>query len=148
LKVLTIAAFPSTPLSLGLVCDFVSRFPPFDTFEFRQMTVTLRFQLEQQSHLVAGRDDEIVGYLGWIPTTAAIAEAWVIDEGPLVAATEEVSAIAVTVLVTSNPSDALPLLRKAKATAPGLPVYWKRQFVDGKEPRKRSVRKKSDDAPS
>ena len=71
MTVLTVAAFPSTPLSLGLICDFVSRFPPFDNFEFKQMTVTLRFQLEQQSHLVAGRDDEIVGYLGWIPTTVA-----------------------------------------------------------------------------
>ena len=140
--VLTVAAFPSTPLSLGLVCDFVARFPPFDNFEFKQMTVSLRFQLESQSHLVAGYDDAIVGYLGWIPTTVAIAEAWIADRGALVAATEEVSAIAVTVLVASDPRYALPLIRRAKAERPGLPVYWKRQYADGKEPQKRSVRKK------
>jgi hypothetical protein len=140
--VLAIETFPGTPLSLGLICDFVSRFPPFDAFEFKQMTVTLRFQLEAQCNLVAGRQDEIVGYLGWIPTTVAIAEAWVRDQGPLVAATEDVSAIAVTVLVTSNPRYALPLIRRAKAARPGLPVYWKRQFMDGKETRKRSIRKK------
>ena len=106
------------------------------------MTVTLRLQLETQSHLVAGYEDEIVGYLGWIPTTTEIAEAWISDQAPLVASTEEVSAIAVTVLVTSHPRYALPLIRRAKAERPGLPVYWKRQYVDGKEPQKRSVRKK------
>jgi hypothetical protein len=140
--VLDIATFPSTPLSLGLLCNFVSRFPPFDTFEFKQMTVTLRFQLEAQCNLVAGDADEIVGYLGWIPTTVAIAEAWAADQGPLVAATNEVSALAVTVLAASNPKYVLPLIRRAKAMQPGLPVYWKRQFTDGKQSRKRRVRKK------
>jgi hypothetical protein len=140
---LAIESFPGTPLSLGLICDFVSKFPPFDAFEFKQMTVTLRFQLEAQCNLVAGREDEIVGYLGWIPTTVAIAEAWVRDQGPLVAAIEDISAMAVTVLATSNPRYALPLIRRFKAMNPGLPGYWKRQFLDGKEPRKRSVRKKS-----
>ena len=139
---LIIEAFPSTPLSLGLLCNFVSRFPPFDTFEFKQMTVTLRFQLEAQCHLVAGDQDEIVGYLGWVPTTVPIAEAWVADQGPLTAATDEVSAVAVTVLAASNPNYLLPLIRRAKTIRPGLPVYWKREFMHGKEPRKRSVRKK------
>jgi hypothetical protein len=140
--VLDIATFPNTPLSLGLLCNFVSRFPPFDTFEFKQMTVTLRFQLEAQCNLVVGDEDEIVGYLGWIPTTVAIAEAWVADQGPLVAATNEVSAIAVTVLAASNPKYVLPLIRRAKAMQPDLPVYWKRQFGGDKQSRKRSVRKK------
>ena len=140
---LTIAAFPSTPLSLGLLCDFVSRFPPFDSFEFKQMTVTLRHQLEAQCNLVAGYEDEIVGYLGWIRTTRQIAEAWVIDEGPLTAIGDDAPAAAVTVLVASNPRFILPMIRHAKAAHPGLHVYWKRQFGDGKRPAKRSVRKKS-----
>jgi hypothetical protein len=141
---LTVAAFPNTPMSLGLICDFVSRFPPFDSFEFKHMTVTLRFQLESQCHLVAGDEDEIVGYLGWIPTSVAIAEAWISDQGPLVAAADEVSAIAITVLVTSDSKYILPLVRHAKAAQPGLPVYWKRQFGDGKGSQKRYVRKKSE----
>lgn len=140
---LTIAAFPSTPLSLGLLCDFVSRFPPFDSFEFKQMTVTLRHQLEAQCNLVAGYEDEIVGYLGWIRTTRQIAEAWVADEGPLTAIGDDATAAAVTVLVAANPRFILPMIRHAKAAHPGLHVYWKRQFGDGKRPAKRSVRKKS-----
>jgi hypothetical protein len=140
--VLTIASFPSTPTSLGLLCNFVSRFPPFDNFEFKQMTTTLRFQLETQCNLVAGFDDEIVGYLGWILTTEAIAEAWVNSGGPLTALVENPSAAAVTVLATTDSKYVLPLIKRAKVLNPDLPVYWKRQFADGKQPAKRRVRKK------
>jgi hypothetical protein len=140
--VLTIASFPSTPLSLGLLCNFVSRFPPFDTFEFKHMTATLRFQLETQCHLVAGFDDEIVGYLGWIRTTRAIAENWLNDQGPLTAVLENSTAAAVTVIVASNSKYLLPMIRRAKVLNPNMAVYWKRQFTAGKPPAKRSVRKR------
>jgi hypothetical protein len=106
------------------------------------MTTTLRFQLETQCNLVAGYDDEIVGYLGWIRTTVAIAEAWVENRGPLTAVLENAAAAGVTVLVTSNPKYILPLIRQAKVLHPNLSVYWKRQFVGGKHPMKRSVRKR------
>lgn len=106
------------------------------------MTVTLRHQLEAQCNLVAGFDDEIVGYLGWIRTTTKIAEAWVIDQGPLAAVSEDAPAAAVTVLVASQPRFILPMIRHAKAAHPGLHVYWKREFAEGKRPVKRSVRKK------
>jgi hypothetical protein len=140
---LLFSAFPNNPLSLGLVCDFVSRFRPFDTFEFRQMTVTLRYQLEAQSHLVAGLDDQIVGYLGWIRTTRAIAEAWVANDRSLTAVTDGADAVAATVLVTEDPRYALPLIRRAKTLNAGMSVYWKRQFIDGRVAMKRSVRKKA-----
>jgi hypothetical protein len=140
---LLISPFPNSPLSLGLVCDFVSRFPPFDRFEFRQMTVTLRYQLEAQTNLVAGFDDHIVGYLGWIRTTRAIAEAWVTDDGALTAAGHNADAVAATVLVVETPRYALPLIRRAKSVNLGMSVYWKRQFADGRVAMKRSVRKKA-----
>ena len=139
---LTIASFASTPLSLGLLCDFVSRFSPFDAFEFRQITVTLRHQLEAQCNLVAGCDDEIVGYLGWIRTTPQIAEAWLADQGPLTATAGDAAAAVVTVVVATSPRFILPMIKHAKAAHPDIDVYWKRQFAAGKRPAKRSVRKK------
>jgi hypothetical protein len=142
--VLQVAAFPASPVSFGLICDFVSRFPPFDAFEFRQMAVTLRHQLEAQSHLVAGLDDDIVAYLGWIRTSRDIAEAWMSNQGPLTALAQDANAIVVTVLVASDRKHILPLLRKAKTENPGLPVYWKRQLPDEARTAKRSVRKKAD----
>jgi hypothetical protein len=106
------------------------------------MTTTLRFQLETQCNLVVGSDDEIVGYLGWILTSEAIAEAWVNSSGPLTALVENPSAAAVTVLATTDSKYVLPLIKRAKALNPDLPVYWKRQFADGKQPANRRVRKK------
>lgn len=139
----TIATFPASPLSLGLVCNFVARFPPFDRFEFQQMTVTLRHQLETRCHLVAGDGDEIVAYLGWVRTTSEIVEGWIKNEGPLTAVAENASALAVTVLATTDRKYLLPLIRHAKAENPGLSVYWKRHFADDAKTAKRRVRKRS-----
>jgi hypothetical protein len=139
----TIATFPASPLSLGLICNFVARFPPFDRFEFQQMTVTLRHQLEARCHLVVGDGDEIVAYLGWIRTTREIVEGWTKDEGPLTAVADNASALAVTVLATTDRKYLLPLIRRAKAENPGFSVYWKRQFADDAKAAKRRLRKKS-----
>jgi hypothetical protein len=143
MSALVISPFPATPVSLGLLCEFVSSFPPFDAFEFRQMTAALRYQLETRSHLVAGLDDQIVGYVGWIRTTRAIAEAWIADAGPLTAVAEDADAIAPTILVTRKSSYVLPLIKSAKAVNLGYSVYWKRHFDDGRPTAKRSVRKKA-----
>jgi hypothetical protein len=140
---LVISSFPNTPVSLGLLCDFVSRFPPFGGFQFGTMAVALRYQLEAQTHLVAGVDDRIVGYLGWIKTTRVTAEAWIAGNGPLTAAAEGADAVAATILVTENAKYALPLIRKAKALNLGYSVYWKREFSGRRENVKRSVRKKT-----
>jgi hypothetical protein len=140
---LVISPFPNTPLSLGLLCDFVSRFPPFNKFAFGEMTLALRYQLETGCHLVAGLDDRIVGYLGWIRTTRAIADTWIAGNGPLTAVPENADAIAATILVTENPEFALSLVREAKHLNREFSVYWKRQFSDGRPDVKRSVRKKA-----
>jgi hypothetical protein len=141
---LTISPFPATPLSLGLLCDFVAKFPPFDGFEFQLMTVTLRHQLEARCNLVAGHNDEIVGYLGWIRTTNEIADAWMKDQGPLTAATQDASAIAFTIMVATDRRYVLPLIRQAKRENPGVSAYWKRQFADKAAAAKRSVTKRSE----
>jgi hypothetical protein len=142
-SLLQFATFQNTPQSLGLLSDFVSTHPPFDRFEFRLMTQTLKFQLENQCHIVAGLDDQIAGYLGWIPTTIEVAEAWMENAGPLIANLEFRQAVIPTVLVTIEPRIMLPLIKHAKTINPGIPVYWKRQFSDERLEVKRAVRKKS-----
>jgi hypothetical protein len=143
MSALVFSPFPNTPVSLGLLCDFVSRFPPFDAFKFQEVVVALRYQLETQTHLVAGLDDHIVGYIGWVKTTRPIAEAWMTQSGPLTAAAENADAIAATILVTENSKHALALVRSAKMVNREYSVYWKRQFSDGRASVKRAVRKKA-----
>jgi hypothetical protein len=130
-------------MALGLLTDFVSRFPPFDDFEFGMMIKTLKYQLESGNHIVASIDDKIVGYLGWIRTTKAIAEAWQNEDAPLNPAFEGPTAVAVTVLAVEKPTFILPLIRNAKMANPGYSVYWKRYAPDGRLLAKRRVRKKA-----
>ena len=134
---------PSSPYSLGLVSEFVSRFPPFNNFEFGKMVQSLLYQLEAGTHVAAGLDDRIVGYVGWIKTTRLIAEAWLNHNGELHATFDDPDAIAVTVLVTEKSRYILPLIKHAKTMNSNYSVYWKRHLRDGQTSAMRGVRKKA-----
>jgi hypothetical protein len=140
---LTFERIPSSPYGLGLVSEFVARFAPFNDYEFGALIRTLLYQLETGSHLIAGRDDRIVGYVGWIRTTRAIAEAWLKQDAQLHPSFENIDAVAVTILASEDPKDILPLIKHAKVLNADYSVYWKRHFTDGRLAAKRSVRKKA-----
>jgi hypothetical protein len=139
---LSFTRLPYSPISLGLVSEFVSRFPPFNDFEFGMMVGTIKYQLETESHIVADLNDRVAGYLGWIKTTSTIADAWLDEDGPLNAAMQGIDAVAVTVLAVERPTYILPLIRHAKTLNPGCSVYWKRHTPEGRISAKRRVRKK------
>lgn len=132
-----------SPYSLGMICEFVSRFAPFNDFEFGVVVKSLLYQLESGNHLVAGVDDRIVGYVGWIATTSAIAEAWLDQDAALRPASENIDALAVTVLAAEHPRYIASLIREAKIRHPGHSVYWKRYFTDGRLAAKRRVLKRT-----
>lgn len=139
---ITFLQLPSNPASLGLTCNFLAHYPPFDTYEFGLTIKTLRLQLERQAHLVGAIDDAIVCYLGWIETSLAIAEAWSRSEGPLNPVFDG-EAVAVTVLATRSSRHILPLIRDAKKRNAGKSVFWKRDFIDARGSVKRAVRKRA-----
>jgi hypothetical protein len=132
---------PPNPVSLGLVCNFIAHYPPFDGYEFGRMVKTLLYQLEQQTHLVCSIDDTIVAYLGWVVTSREIAEAWVANDGPL-NPDPAGSAVAATVMATRSSSHILPLIKEAKLHNLDKSVYWKRDFIDARGAMKRAVRKR------
>jgi hypothetical protein len=140
---LTFERVSSSPYSLGMICEFVSRFPPFNDYEFGVVVKSLLYQLESGSHLVAGQDDRIVGYVGWISTTCEIAEAWLDQDAKLRPSSENIDALAVTILAAEHPRHIAPLIRQAKIRHPGYSVYWKRHFTDGRLAAKRRVVKRT-----
>jgi hypothetical protein len=140
---LTFERVPSSPYSLGMICEFVSRFAPFNDYEFGVVVKSLLYQLESGSHLVAGLDDRIVGYVGWISTTHKIAEAWLDQDAKLQPSFDNIDALAVTILATEDPRYISPLIRQAKVRNPGYSVYWKRHFSDGRLTAKRRVVKRT-----
>jgi len=132
---------PSNPVSLGLVCNFIAHYPPFDGYEFGLMVKTLRYQLDQQTHMVGSIDDAIVAYVGWIQTSREIAEAWATNGGPLNPFPGG-DATAVTVLATRSSSHILPMIKEAKRINLDKSVFWKRDFIDSRGSVKRAVRKR------
>ena len=139
---LRIEKFRSSAHSLGLLCEFVSRHPPFDSYNFGHLVRTILYQLDNQTHLVGLQEHGIVAYLGWVRTTSEIAEDWLERDSPLETSNVNVDAVAVTILALSDPKYSLPLIRKAKTLEPGRSVYWKRNFITGKDSVKRVVRTK------
>jgi hypothetical protein len=136
-----ITRLPKNPYSLGLLARYVAATPPFSEFELGPSITTLLHQINDGTHLVATRNDRIVGYLGWLRTTEEIAKGWLDMSGPL-KPHPEATAIAVTIFLADEPGDGLRMIRAAKRAEPGLSVYWKRYFTDGRPPSARKVRKK------
>ncbi|MEO5759237.1 MAG: hypothetical protein ABIQ51_20505 [Mesorhizobium sp.] len=132
---------PSNPAALGLVCNFIAHYPPFDGYEFGLMVKSLRYQLDQKTHMIGSIDDTIVAYVGWIQTSREIAEAWVANNGPLNPLPGG-NASAVTVLATRSSSHILPLIKEAKLVNFDKSVFWKRDFIDSRGSVKRAVRKR------
>ncbi len=137
-----ITRLAKNPYSLGLLARYVSANPPFNEFEFGPSITTLLHQINNDTHLVATRQDRIVGYLGWLHTSEEIARAWLDKSAPLTP-DPAATAIAVTLFLADEPGDVLRMIRAAKRSEPGVSVYWKRYFTDGRPPAPRLVRKKS-----
>lgn len=140
---LQIETIDNSPSSLGLICEFVSRYPPFVTYEFGPIVRSILYQLEHQSHLVGFQDNRVAAYVGWLRTSCEVAENWVQNNGTLKPTAGPHDAVAVTILAVSDPQHSLAMIRKAKSAEPGYSVYWKRYFTTGREPSSRVVRKKT-----
>ena len=102
------------------------------------MSKSILFQIQNDSHLVAIKDDQVIGYLGWLRTTEEIARAWQDENTPLRPA-ENPTALAVTIFAVSEQSLIRPIIRYAKKREPGLTVFWKRYYQDGREPKRKVV---------
>lgn len=133
---------PADPRSLAIAARFVSAYPPFAKFEFAEMMKTLFQQIDKKTHLVLSRDEELVGYLGWLRTTNEIADKWVKEDGPLrwkIGGT----AVAVSVMCAEDSKDILSMIKEAKRIEPNASVYWKRYYQDGRENMGKAVVKRS-----
>ena len=127
---------PNTPNFVAAVLRFVSRYSPFRGYQFGQMVEALVYQLRGGTNVVAIDDGRLVGYMGWIRTTEAIAERWMHDEGPLTPAGSG-NAVVATVLVAKNRSSIFPMIRRFAELNPACRVYRKRSFPDGRPAMKR-----------
>jgi hypothetical protein len=121
---------PASPVAFALVARFMARFEPFSEYEFGRMVGALMHQLEAQSHLVATRGEEVVGYIGWVWTSRERAEIWSGGHGPLQSAPEH-EAAAVTMIASGESAVWRGLIRDLRRRYPERPGYWRRHDPAG-----------------
>lgn len=136
-----ITQLPRNPYALGLVARFLADHMPFAELNFGPTIKSLIYQIDEATHLIATREDRIVGYLGWLRTNDELARDWLENDARL-RPDREGGAVAVTIFATLDPVDIMRMIRAAKKMAPGASVYWKRYFTDGRPPAPRQVGKR------
>lgn len=113
----------------GLAMDYLSRTAPFSAFELGNFAGVIRAQLQHGHHLAAMDDQVLVGYAGWMLTTAKTAEAWRDGHGILYPGDPATSdAAALTVFAVSEPSATPRLIRGARELNKNMRVYFKRGY--------------------
>jgi len=135
--------------AFGMTLDFLSRSLPFGKFELAHISELIRDQLRLSHHLAAlnsGR--EMVGYAGWIHTSAPAAEIWMRDMGPLRSVQSgSHDAAALTVVSVADTRATLRLMRGARNLNPGIRVFFKRTYDETLRAAKKSSVLNFDDQP-
>lgn len=136
---LQIVQFNATFEGFGMVMDYLCRTAPFSEFTSKTLADALHLQLKSGHHLVALRGGVVAGYAGWLMTSRAIAEAWVIDQGKLTAH-HDADAAALTIVAAGERAVVTRLIRGARDLNPGMRAYFKRGGEGGRPAVKRSLR--------
>jgi len=136
---LQVVQFNATFEGFGMVMDYLCRTAPFSEFTSKTLADALHLQLKSGHHLVALRGGMVVGYAGWLMTSKAIAEAWVLDQGKLTAH-RDADAAALTIVAADERAVVTRIIRGARELNPGMRAYFKRSRVGSRPPVKRSLR--------
>lgn len=117
--------------SFGMVLDLLSRHPPFADSPLEQLAKTVRKQLRQGRNVAAlSPTNDLVAYAGWVPALQASAELWVEGKGPLQILEKGSDALAMTIVVSTQPTVTTAMLRKARELNPDMRWYFKRAYGD------------------
>lgn len=125
--------------TLGLVASFLARRAPFSEFAAGSLIDALQHQLSTNCHVCLVENEQLIGYLGWLPTTVALGELWRRDETVLTMVPDGAAdAVALTIIASDTSEGARALIRAARMLNPARRVYFKREQGGG-QTRKSSV---------
>ena len=125
--------------AVGIVIDFVSRVPPFDSYPAGRLITAVKYQI-LNGHHVAGFDGEtLIGYCGWLRITAAEGEEWLQGKGELRPVhPSEYDAVALHIVRIEDEAAVLPLIRACRTLEAKKRVFFKRDYVAGAHAEKRT----------
>lgn len=132
-----IRQLPRSFESLGRLVHLLAGIQPFSHYDLGNLVRALEHQLHARCHLAALSGGSIVGYLGWMETTRAIAAAWVEGNGPLRPA-ENADAVALTIVVSPDPRTLAVMMRHSRNLTKGRRAFYKREYVGALKPARKS----------
>lgn len=129
-----------TFVAFGVAIDFLARISPFSDRPVGEFVPAVRRQVVRSEHVAMLRGDEMVGYLGWLPTSQAIAAGWVAGSAPLTPCEGAgADAVALTVVATTGGRPVAPLIRAARDLNPGRRVFFQRSYPGGARASRRAA---------
>lgn len=115
--------------AFGMVIDLLSRHPPFADSPLDRLSRSVRKQLRLGRHVAAlSPANDLIAYAGWVPSLRASAELWVEGRGPLQVLEKNYDAMAMTIVVSTQPTVTKALMRQARDLNPGMQWYFKRAY--------------------
>jgi hemolysin-activating ACP:hemolysin acyltransferase len=121
-------------MALGLATELLHTRPPFSNFKFGKLTGVVRGQIKRGHYLFTFRGRQPVGYIGWAECDRKIAQAWM--ERSYTPTYQECNGGDSCVLITfvsPGPAVTLHLIREARKLYPDRPIYFMREYGDGKK---------------
>ena len=107
--------------------SFLSEIPPFSKFELGLLGDVVRTQLQHGQHLAAMKGEVMVGYAGWLKTSAQEASEWIEGRAILTARFDsEADSAALTIFAVLDSSITQRLIRGARSLNVGMKVFFKR----------------------
>jgi hemolysin-activating ACP:hemolysin acyltransferase len=121
-------------MALGLATELLHTRPPFSNFKFGKLTGVIRGQIKRGHYLFTFRGKQPVGYIGWAECDQKIAEAWM--ERSYIPTFQECNGGDSCVLITfvsPGTTVTLHLIREARKLYPHRPIYFMREYGNGKK---------------
>jgi hemolysin-activating ACP:hemolysin acyltransferase len=121
-------------MALGLATELLHTRPPFSNFKFGKLTGVIRGQIKRGHYLFTFRGKQPVGYIGWAECDQKVAEAWM--ERSYTPTFQECSGGDSCVLITfvsPGTTVTLHLIREARRLYPNRPIYFMREYGEGKK---------------
>jgi hypothetical protein len=128
--------------TFGIVIDYLAGIDPFRRYEFGPLARAVQQQVHDGEHLAAVGRDRIVGYVGWLRSTEAIAERWQAGKGELVPPPVGTmpDTAALTIVAADDRRVMHALIARLRSMNPYRRIFFKREYAGvGRTARKESV---------
>ncbi|MDF1775316.1 MAG: hypothetical protein P1V13_04760 [Rhizobiaceae bacterium] len=138
---ITVTTLKASHASLGVILSYLSKREPFSSYSVGALAGAIRLQLETGNHLVALKNEMVVGYAGWMHVTTENAENWLNGDAQLVQTSATQTQAAALTIVVADLKQATPMLiRGARDLNQGVRVVFRRGYeTTGKVAKKQSV---------